>query len=72
MEEKLLWVIETIKKTSATDHTLYVIADAKAFCSILYSSGNIQIKSCWDPVKPDIKDGAYVTNLDPYSDIGTH
>ena len=28
-------------------HILYFIPDAKAPCSILYSSGNIQIKSCW-------------------------
>ena len=33
-------------------HTLYVIADAKALCSILYSSGNIQIICCWEPVDP--------------------
>ena len=33
-------------------HTLYVITDAKALCSILYSSGNIQIKCCWKPVDP--------------------
>ena len=33
-------------------HTLYVIADAKALCSALYSSGNIQIKGCWKPVDP--------------------
>ena len=33
-------------------HTLYVIADAKAVCSILYSSGNIQIKSCWGSTEP--------------------
>ena len=30
-------------------HTVYVIADAKALCSILYSSGYIQIKNGWDP-----------------------
>ena len=29
---------------------MYVIAHAKALCAILYSSGNIQIKSCWGPV----------------------
>ena len=28
-------------------HTFYVIVDAKVLCSILYSSGNIQIKRCW-------------------------
>ena len=33
-------------------HTLYFIPDAKALSSILCSSGNIQIKSCWDPVDP--------------------
>ena len=33
-------------------HTLYVITDAKALGSILYSSGNIQIKCCWKPVDP--------------------
>ena len=51
-EEKLCWVFEARKEASATNsimnlsHTLYVIADAKALCSILYSSGNIKIKSC--------------------------
>ena len=40
-----------MNKASATNsflnisHTLYVIVDAKARCSILYSSGNIQIKA---------------------------
>ena len=34
------------------NHTLYAIADAKALFSVLYSSGNIQIKSCWGPVDP--------------------
>ena len=53
IEEKLFWVIEAISKASATisimnlSHTLYVIANAKVLYSILYSSGNIQIKSCW-------------------------
>ena len=56
IEEKLFWVIETINKASATNsimnlsHTMHVIADAKALCSILYSSGNIQTKRC--PVDP--------------------
>ena len=46
--EKLFSVIEAINETSATNsvmnlsHTLFVIADAKGLCSILYSSGNIQ------------------------------
>ena len=31
------------------NHTMYVIADAKAFCSIVYSSENVQVKSCWGP-----------------------
>ena len=54
IEKKLFWVFEAINEASATNsimnlsHTLYVIADAKAICSILYSSGNIQIKSCWE------------------------
>ena len=53
IEENLSWVIEAINEASATNsimnlsHTLFVIADAKALCSILYSSGNIQIKRCW-------------------------
>ena len=52
IEGKLFWVIEAINKASATSsimnlsHTLYVIADAKAICSIPFSSGNIQTKSC--------------------------
>ena len=33
-------------------HTFYVIVDAKALCSILYSSGNIQIKRCWGISEP--------------------
>ena len=49
IEEKLFWVIEAINEASETNsimnlsYTLYVIADAKALCSILYSSGSIQI-----------------------------
>ena len=55
MEQKLFWVIEAINEASATNsilnlsHILYVITDGKALCSIDYSSGNIQIKSCWSP-----------------------
>ena len=58
IKEKLFWVIEAINKARATNsimnlsHTLYVITDAKTYCSILHSSGNIQIKSCWGPVVP--------------------
>ena len=50
--EKLFWVMKAISEASTTNsiinlsHTLYVIADAKALCSILYSCGNIQIKRC--------------------------
>ena len=33
-------------------HTLHFIADAKALCSIRYSSGNNQIKSCWGQADP--------------------
>ena len=56
--KNFFWVTETINDASATNsimslsHTLYVIADAKALCSILHSSGNIQIKSCWGPLGP--------------------
>ena len=52
IEEKKLWVIKAINEARATNsimnlsHTLFVIADAKALCSILYSCGNIQIKYC--------------------------
>ena len=55
IEEKLFWVIKAINEASATNfiinlsHILYVTSDAKALCSILYSSGNIQIKICWGP-----------------------
>ena len=58
IEEKLFWVIEAINEASATtsimnlSHILFVIADAKALCSILHSSGNIQIKYCWNPADP--------------------
>ena len=57
IEEKLFWTIEAINDASATSSilnlntTLYVIADTNVHCSILYSSGNIQIKSCWGQVK---------------------
>ena len=57
IEEKLFWVIEAINEASATtsimnlSHILFVIADAKALCSILYSSGNIQIRYCWGPAE---------------------
>ena len=46
IEEKLFRVIEAINEASATNsiinlsHILYVPSDAKALCSILYSSGN--------------------------------
>lgn len=33
-------------------HTFHVIADAKALRSILYISGNIQIKRCWGISEP--------------------
>ena len=42
IEENLFWVIKDINEASATNsimnlsHTLYVIVDAKALCSILY------------------------------------
>ena len=55
IEGKLFWITKVINKASVTNsimnlsHTLHVIADAKALCNILYSSGNIQIKSCWGP-----------------------
>ena len=55
MEEKF-WVIEAVNEASAINsitnlsQTLYVVDDAKALCSILHSSGNTQIKSCWCPV----------------------
>ena len=58
IEEKMFWFIEAINETSAANsimnlsHTLYFIPDVKALCSILYSSGNIQMKSCWCPVDP--------------------
>ena len=54
IKENLFWVIEAIHEASANysnmnlSHILYVTADAKALCSIFYSSGNIQI-SCWGP-----------------------
>ena len=58
IEEKLFWAIEAINEASETNsimnlsYTLYVIADAKALCSILYSSGSIQIKSSSGPSDP--------------------
>ena len=58
LKKKVFWVIEAINEASAINyianlsHTLHFTADTKALCSILYSSKNIQIKSCWGPVKP--------------------
>ena len=58
IEEKLFWVIKAINEASATNpvmnfsHILYVVPHAKALFSILYGSGNIQIKSCWGPADP--------------------
>ena len=51
-------VYEAINEASATNcfinlsNTLYVIADLKALCSILYSSKTIQLKTCWGPRIP--------------------
>ena len=59
IEEKLFWFIEAINKASTIksimnlSHTMYVIADAKALCSILYSFVNLQVKSCWSPADWD-------------------
>ena len=59
IKEKLFWVIEAINKASATNslmnlsHTLCVIAEAKAFCSILYISEIVQIS--WQ--KPQYPEG---------------
>ena len=58
IEEELFWVIEAINEASATNsimnlsHTLFVSVDAKALCSILYNSGNIQIEYCWGTADP--------------------
>ena len=54
MEEKVLGHRsnkrgKAINSVTNLSHTLYVVDDAKAVCSILYSSGNTQIKSCWCP-----------------------
>ena len=63
IKEKLFWVIEAINETSATNfivnfsHTLYAVADAKALCSILYGSGNIQIKYSLSWQKPQYSEG---------------
>ena len=57
IEQKLFWIIEATNEASATNsimnlsHTLHVIAHAKSLCSILYSSGNVQLKSFWDKTK---------------------
>ena len=56
--EKLFCVIEAIKEASETNsvmnlsHKLFVTAEVKALCSILYSSGNTQIKYSWGPADP--------------------
>ena len=47
IEVKIFWMIEAISETSTTNaimnlsHTLYVNADAKALCSILFSSEDV-------------------------------
>ena len=51
IEEHLFWVIEAVKDVITTNffmnlsHILYVIAAAKAFYSILYSTGDNKILS---------------------------
>ena len=56
IEQKLFWAIDAINGASATtstinrSYTLYVNANAKALCSILYSSGNTERKSSCGPV----------------------
>ena len=58
IKEKLFWAIKAINEASVTNsimnlnHSFYVIADAKALCSILCSFGNTQINSCWCLVDP--------------------
>ena len=58
IEENLLWFIEAKNEASATNsimnlsHPFFIIADAKAINSALYSSRNIQIKYSWGPVDP--------------------
>ena len=57
MEEKLFWVTEAVNEASETNsimnlsHILYVIADTKAPCTILYISGNIPIKTSRTPAQ---------------------
>ena len=57
MEEKLFWVTEAVNEASETNsimnhsHILYVIADTKAPCTILYISGNILIKTSRTPAQ---------------------
>ena len=60
IEERLFSVIEAINEASATNSimnlscTLYVIADSNKLHSILNSSRNIKIKSCWGPLVPTL------------------
>ena len=55
IKENLFLIIEatngasTINSIMNLSHALCVIDDAKVLCSILYSSPNIKIKSCWSP-----------------------
>ena len=57
MEEKLFWFTEAVNEASETNsimnlsHILYVIADTKAPCTILYISGNIPIKTSRTPAQ---------------------
>ena len=48
IEEKLFCVIEPINEISATTSLMNICHTlCKRICSIFYSSGSIQIKSCW-------------------------
>ena len=57
MGEKLFWITEAVNEASETNsimnlsHILYVIADTKAPCTILYISGNIPIKTSRTPAQ---------------------
>ena len=52
--------MEAINEASETNsimnlsHKLFVTAEVKALCSILYSSGNTQIKYSWGPADPPL------------------
>ena len=52
VEVKAINDVIVINSVMNLSHTLHVTVNVKALLSILYNSGNIQIKSCRGPIAP--------------------